>query len=170
MWVPAVKYFKEIPTFIDVQIHQSEVVHCEKVIGCHLVKQFLVTIGLFGFGQFVNQLACFDVFDCFEFTQGTNTECIGKVAFNGTGFTGNDEIFALFYPFALGKLFNDICIKHPFRIINTVVKVGSRIFQGCLFNKVVQLFVVLQIPFGIYQLLNNLAEWSKMMNNHQNGE
>ena len=49
-------------------------------------------------------------------------------------------------------------IKHPLWIVDTVIKVGTWIFQSCLFDKTVQLFVVSQIPFGIHKLLDNLPE------------
>lgn len=42
----------------------------------------------------------------------------------------------------LQKLIKLATFSQPFRIINTVVKIGSRIFQSCLFNKAVQLFVI----------------------------
>jgi len=62
---------------------------------------------------------------------------IGKVAFAGAGLARNDKVFTLFYPLASDKLLDDICIKHPFQIIDTVIKIHFWIFQGCPFYKAV---------------------------------
>ena len=42
MWIPAFKNLKQIPAFVEIQLHQAKIINCQEIIGGQLCKTFPV--------------------------------------------------------------------------------------------------------------------------------
>ena len=76
-WVPALKDFKQVPTFIQIQLHQAKIVNYQQIESYQLSQRISVSVKRFGPVQIVNQLTRTNVFNGFELAQCTDAEGAG---------------------------------------------------------------------------------------------
>ena len=93
--IPTVDHFKEVPAFIEILVHQSEIINDQHVKAGHVI--YIVKVGSLDpcLVHFAHHGIGPDVFDSFELPDCRNTQCIWDIWFSCTCSPGHTRFCSL---------------------------------------------------------------------------